>query len=952
MNGFLMLFDELADDLHSVDQFNDDIAQYDMQINSKNDNTWFVRIIHWFFAKCSLIVCFCPWTCMIITTIVTLVLSAKIPLTRMQNDISDFTPYGARSRSELLRYREFFSNHGEPKAIYAFITSKHGSNLLGIAELNETVQVLDAISRDFYLNTISGPKNFETYCSGFCLLNEPVRHFYSGMLISGEHGTDSSHLDLGYPVTTVLGTKLYMDPNFFGVKIAVDEQNVVSVADNSAFGESIKQVPNNIREVSLIVLQFRAEIGDDVEPLEMRQYERNIVDHFHQEYQSDNINVYILADSFITEEIVRAGLTLLPFLVIGFTIMAVFSSATFVISAIFQKQMSYNKIVLAVMACVCPFMACGATLGGMFLAGFRFGSILCVTPFLVLAIGVDDAYLMVNAWQRITSHRRMLAKREGVEKELITRITEMFIETGPSITITTITNVLAFGIGATTPAAEIQLFSIGNALAVLTDFVFTITLYGALMAVVGKYEIQNEFSTSESDASSQSSAELENSQQYPEPPKEKPCEKMIIQFCSILTNKWMCSLILGLLAVYWYVCIVGAMNIKSELSPIKLFLQNSEIVEIFQQRKSHIIPYYSACWILVDNPGDISDPAQREKLDEMMKAFESLPSANGKYSTKFWLRDYEDFLKQSDDIDLPDEEEEENEFAIEFSRNGSQSVTPSQIVIGQGNELKQFLEWPEFSFWSGFIQYEENPISQQYVMKKFLAITAFHGSDLVEWSQRAKLLNEWRVVADQYKSLNVSVYEEDAKFLDLIETMAPVAMQSALWTFASMFVVAALFISHPTTLFVATFSILSTSIGVFGIMSWWGADLDPIMMSATVMSIGFSVDIPSHISYHYFQTESSNIRRRIYLTIESVGFPILEASLSTSLCVISLFFVDLNMAHIFGKCMLLVVVIGLIHGMLVMPVIFSLLDTVPRKFSPKSRAVSTVTASTVICNDI
>ena len=58
------------------------------------------------------------------------------------------------------------------------------------------------------------------------------------------------------------------------------------------------------------------------------------------------------------------------------------------------------------MACVTPFMACGLTMGAMFLAGFRFGSILCVTPFLVLAIGVDDAYLMINAWQRITDERR------------------------------------------------------------------------------------------------------------------------------------------------------------------------------------------------------------------------------------------------------------------------------------------------------------------------------------------------------------------------------------------------------------------------------------------------------------------------------------------------------------------------------------------------------------------
>uniref|UniRef100_A0A1I7TG40 SSD domain-containing protein n=1 Tax=Caenorhabditis tropicalis TaxID=1561998 RepID=A0A1I7TG40_9PELO len=829
----------------------------------------------------------------------------------MQNDISDFTPFGARSRVELQKYRQFFNNHGEPKAIYAFITSKVGDNMLGISQLNDTVHVLDKISREFYLKTSDGPKNFEEYCGGFCLLNEPVRHFYSGMLISGQHGTDFSHLDLGYPITTVLGTKLYMDPNFFGVKVATENHKVESVADGN-----IKLFGDNT-------------VWD---------------------YKSDHIDVYILTDSYITEEIVRAGLTLLPFLVIGFTIMAVFSSITFAVSAYYLKQMNIYKILLAVMACVCPFMACGASLGAMFFVGFRFGSILCVTPFLVLAIGVDDSYLMVNAWQRITCNRRKHGRFDNLNVELKHRITEMFIETGPSITITTITNVLAFGVGATTPAAEIQLFSIGNACAVMADFVFTITFYGALMAVVGRQEIAEELKNlktlpgAETPSETSSTGSVGSSE-----PEDCKFRRAIAKICRFLTNTWVCSVVLGLLAVYWYICIVGTVNIKSELSPNKLFLEESNIVKIFKQRKTHIIPYYSACWILVENPGDINDPLQRSKLEDLIRSFESLPSANGQYSTKFWLRDYEDFLRQSEDIDLPIEEEDE-EVAIEFSVNGSQVVTPSQ-PFGQGNELRQFLEWPEFSFWKGFIQINEST----YHMNKFLVTTAYHGSELVDWSNRAKLLNEWRAVADQekYRSLNVTVYEEDAKFLDLIETMSPVAIQSALWTFASMFVVAALFISHPPTLFVATISILSTSLGVFGIMSWWGADLDPIMMSATVMSIGFSVDIPSHVSYHFYQTakETSDIRRRLQMTIEAVGFPIFEASLSTSLCVISLFFVDLNMAQIFAKCMLLVVVIGMIHGMLVMPVIFALLDTVPRKLTLKSRKqhlASTVTVVTVV----
>ncbi|KAK5976837.1 hypothetical protein GCK32_017340 [Trichostrongylus colubriformis] len=139
-----------------------------------------------------------------------------------------------------------------------------------------------------------------------------------------------------------------MDPNLFGVKIAVKgdqgQELVVSTA-NRMYKDSLQhQLPNNIREVTLIILQFRAEIGSDVQSADMKAYERSVVAYFQDSYNSEFISVLILTDSFITSEIVRAGLSLLPFLVIGFTIMAIFSSVTFSMSGIVLKQMNIHKM--------------------------------------------------------------------------------------------------------------------------------------------------------------------------------------------------------------------------------------------------------------------------------------------------------------------------------------------------------------------------------------------------------------------------------------------------------------------------------------------------------------------------------------------------------------------------------------------------------------------------------
>lgn len=52
-----------------------------------------------------------------------------------------------------------------------------------------------------------------------------------------------------------------------------------------------------------------------------------------------------------------------------------------------------------------------------------------------------------------------------------------------------------------------------------------------------------------------------------------------------------------------------------------------------------------------------------------------------------------------------------------------------------------------------------------------------------DWSNRAKLLQQWRRVADSYPDLEVTIYEDEAKFLDLIPTMVPQTIQSSICIF-------------------------------------------------------------------------------------------------------------------------------------------------------------------------
>uniref|UniRef100_A0A914LR37 SSD domain-containing protein n=1 Tax=Meloidogyne incognita TaxID=6306 RepID=A0A914LR37_MELIC len=976
-----------------------------------SDETLFVGILNAVFRKFGQIISIHPWLFIGTSLLLTIFCSLKIPFTKMTNDVADFTPYGARARKESGVYEAFFSNKGDPVVLFVLITAKRkGGNMLGVHELEDTVQLLNIVNDQFKVEDIQKNNNlsFSDFCDNFCTINEPVRHFHSGLLLERNFGNSSlDHIDLGYPITTVLGRQLHMDPHFFGVKIAVPfnktnknnseiNNQIISVNElkNNSFKNVLKsssfhyslltsnfsQIPNNIREIKLICLYFRAVRPKGVSKEAMQNWQRQISHFVRNEFKSDFVDAHILSETILTDEVVRAGLTLLPFLIIGFVIMVIFSSITMSAAAYYMGQLGAHKILLAIVACCCPFMACGTALGGMFWFGFRFGSLLCVTPFLVLALGVDDAYLLLNSWQRLRKkmeknikkqldieekEENNFEKEKEEEQKLIQKLMgDVMVDTGASITITTLTNVLAFAIGAFTPTPEIRLFSIGNAIAITIVYIYQWTVFGPAIALFGYKELNkilkeikkkikkqkiinnNSNSLSISSFSSFSSEtdsgiNVKEEEYFDEDIKisennkrktikkrkegmakilrrliQKYCKRFLRFYCHSLKNNCVAFGVFLLLFLYVCISLYGLFGIRAELKPEQLFLRSSDIQEILRIRDLYIMPFYAVCLVFVNRPGNFSEPTQRMKWHSLVADFEALPSSVGSFSTKFWLRDYEQFV-ESDNND----ESAPLDDLVSF-----EGITPDER---RKNELTEFLEWPEFQFWNGFIQLiRPFNSSSEPQLKRFFFSTASFGEELKEWSKREELLEHWRRVADSYPELEVSVFEDEAKFLDLIPTMIPQTLQSTICTLICMFFVCLLFMKNIPSLAISNFAIFFTCIGVFGIQSLMGTALDPIFMSAAIMSIGFSVDIPAHIVYHFYKTGVSegnenklikNVEERLLDCLASIAFPILEAGLSTLICVSSLFLVDLHMARVFARTMTLVVIIGLLQGLLVIP---------------------------------
>ncbi|TKR96549.1 hypothetical protein L596_010550 [Steinernema carpocapsae] len=876
------------------------------------------------------------WKAIFVCLLISGLALLKILNTKQENDITGYSPYGARAKSEYAQYQEFFAHDGYGIALYIFAIAKDGGTMLRDSHMQETIHVLDtALSNFTLLNRETNEyEAFNEFCQSFCSINEPVRQFYNGFQIQSELAKKGEHLsdrlELNYPISSLFGRKVSLQPNFFGVEL-YNESSVLTEAERileggeSSVNGSDGHV-TNMKFVKMLQLQLRAEHQLKWSDHDVKQWELKVVDYFQHQYKSKHLKIFILATSYVEEEMVRAGITLLPYLTVGFLIMCTCSVVSVMTRAAYMHQQNCYKILLAITACITPFMSTATALAIMFLCGLRFSSILCVIPFLVLSIGVDSSYLMIHEWQRVTKHCRDQPTRKN--SNVGYRMSEVLSEVGPAILISTLTNIFADGVGSFTSSPEITLLCVGNLTAMFISFIYQMTFYSGLMTVVGRYEIENEKIernkmeisirdkkvniTRHPGLTRQSSKFHDTSKHY--------ISTYMQKYVDFVANKAVASFTVFLYFCYLAHSIWGITNVNINLTAQKLFALDSPLLELDKLRVEYVVPHFTMATVFVNNPGNLSNPKRMAKMNQFIDDMESLNGSWGPVGTKYFVRDFIIFENSFEDADVEEEPDT--------------SVAPTGANQFNEGDLATFVGWPEYDYWSGFIRLSNATNDADKKLEKFFFTTAYHGKHLSIWTERGNMLKSWRRVADRYNDdFSVSVFHEDGIYLDLIDNMPTDTWQSVLGTLIGMAGVCFLFLNNFFTVVIASGCVLSICAGILGNLSWMGVDLDPITMAAMIISIGFSVDIPAHVSYHYYQAcvregEDSTPQVKLATCLSSVAFPALQAAISTSLCVSSLLFVKLYMAEVFVKTMVLCVFLCNLHGLVFLPAILITMDNV------------------------
>ena len=126
-------------------------------------------------------------------------------------------------------------------------------------------------------------------------------------------------------------------------------------------------------------------------------------------------------------------------------------------------------------------------------------------------------------------------------------------------------------------------------------------------------------------------------------------------------------------------------------------------------------------------------------------------------------------------------------------------------------------------------------------------------------------------------------------------------------------------------------SVVMTLLNVTGYMYFWDLTIDTATAIFVTIAMGLAVDYSAHIA-HAFLVESGDRNKRVRITLEEIGPAVLNGGFSTFLAFVLLVSSQSFVFQTFFKVFFLIVIFGLYHGLVFLPVVLSFIG-------PKSHAV-------------
>ncbi|VDM43839.1 unnamed protein product [Toxocara canis] len=244
--------------------------------------------------------------------------------------------------------------------------------------------------------------------------------------------------------------------------------------------------------------------------------------------------------------------------------------------------------------------------------------------------GVDDAFLLLHHW-----------RKNAVIADPAERMRRVICEIGPSMTITSLTNALAFGVGAFSPTKIMSLFCVCTAMAMWLDYVFELSVFAPCLLLTSRWEKKT------------------NEVEY-----RSEVHTLWWRYAKFVLSKWGRVCTLGIIVVLYVGTFFGLQKMETAFDESKTFPATSPLkytLDVFDV----IFEQCEKVSFVVNSPPNFTDPSHLANFIGMIESLEARPDANGRQGTQFWLFSYIEVCMIRCTLYC------RNELGIEMSLNGT-----------------------------------------------------------------------------------------------------------------------------------------------------------------------------------------------------------------------------------------------------------------------------------------
>jgi len=566
------------------------------------------------------------------------------------------------------------------------------------------------------------------------------------------------------------------------------------------------------------------------------------------------------------------------------------------------------RLYLASVGLVGIFMGLAVAMGLSSLFGFPYTPMHGMLPFLCLGIGIDDMFVIVQCWTNL----RVEASTSITEKMGLA-----LQHAGVSITVTSLTDIFAFGVGAISIMPGLESFCVSTAFGLAAIFLLQITWFVAWMS------LDEERVLARRDGVLPCIIHKEESKGVSCLPKRENSWSMGSIYGHLLDSKVFKAITLIITLAVFGIGAWGWSQMKMKFDPVLLLPGDSYLRKWVNTHED----FYPENGWTADVYSETLNHTHLKSVDHLVQSFENLKADGGLRSVNSWWSKMKEYARVEKNLTSWEDFATEESFPVllsDFLFSPSGATYKNNFIFEEPLRCSQ--PAPRVSASKFSIEYFFMDDPEQHIPARGAVTELLQSAAAPYTFSHSKVYAAWET--DQIIGF---------------ELWRNIAL-----AMACVFVVTLLLLANIQICVYVMCIVGITLTDIVGFLHFWGVTIDIISCVNIVLAIGLCVDYSVHIGLAYMVAKGSR-RDKAVEAVASIGPAVFNGGFTTFLAIL---LCSVSYSHVFitfFKVFVLTVMFGLFHGLVLFPVVLSLIgpNSPIKQEASTSTSTSSLTISTV-----